>query len=117
MTVNPAPVPQNNIQTRIDAVTFVLREMQDGMPRLLLDPSRPRTLKVAMAGKYHFEKIKGSGLIKEVPVKDQYSNVADALQYLVLGEGEGRAMVGRPIGKRAAPVQTRRSLRMRRRVA
>jgi hypothetical protein len=26
-------------------------------------------------------------------------------------------MVGRPIGKRAAPVQTRRSLRMRRRVA
>lgn len=121
MTVEPAPIPaaHKQIQTLIDTVTYVLRGMDAGVPRLLLDPHRPRTLKVAMAGKYHFERVKtGSGETKETPKKDKYSHVADALSLLLISGGEGRAMVGRPVQERARPVQTRLGRRsLRRRVA
>lgn len=117
MPVFPAPVPQNNIQTRTEAVAFVLNGMHDGSPRLLLDPAHCRTLKVAMAGKYHYRQIRGTGGYEEKPFKDRYSNVADALQYMVLGAGEGRAMTGVTTQGRGVPVQTRKGRRSLRRVA
>ena len=40
------------------------------------------------------------------PKKDRYSNPADALQYGVLGLGEGRKMTGRPPLGELKPVQT-----------
>lgn len=112
MTVRPAPVPSNNIQTRIGAVEFALNGMRDGMPRFLLSPG-VRTLKMAMAGGYRFKK--GDNQRVE-PVKDRYSDVADALQYMMLGAGEGSAMTGRdrPQQKPSVPItlyQKRRSLR------
>lgn len=115
MTVRPAPVPSNNIQTRIEAVEFVLNGMRDGMPRFLLSLN-VRGLKMAMAGGYRFKK----GDIQRVePYKDPqgYSDKADALQYLMLGAGEGSVMTGRdrPSASRSsAPVKAfhgRRSLR------
>jgi hypothetical protein len=116
MTVIPAPVPQNLIDTRLEAVAFVLRGMERGAPRWLQDPFYTRTLKVAMAGKYHYARIKGTAQFDEKPKKDRYSNVADAAQYVVLGEGEGHAMVGRPAqggGKVVHGKKGRRSLRRR----
>ncbi len=112
MRVTAAPVPSNNIQTRIGAVEFVLNGMRDGMPRFLLSPGC-RALKMAMAGGYHFKK---GDFQKVEPVKDRYSDIADALQYLLLGAGEESVMTGRdrPANRPAAPVkayQGRRSLR------
>jgi hypothetical protein len=93
LPVSPAPnLKQNMIATRVDAVTAVLTEMYDGRPRFVLSPLC-RTLKVAMAGRYHLVK-EEDGELK--PKKDRYSNPADALQYGVLGLGEGRKMTGRP---------------------
>jgi len=113
INVQPAPVPMNNVKTRLEAVEFVLGGMHDGMPRFLLSPAC-RTLKVAMQGKYHFRRIQGTNGYAEDPEKNRYSHVADALQYLILGAGEGRAMVGRSTGGDAKPVSGRpgrRSLR------
>lgn len=110
MTVVPAPVKQNMIETRVDAVGNVLNEMTDGRPRFVLSPLC-RTLKVAMAGRYHLVK-EEDGELK--PKKDRYSNPADALQYMMLGMGEGRRLIGLEAVSRARPVQTnvrRRSLR------
>lgn len=114
MQVIPAPVPQNNIQIRVEAVGHALNGLHDGSPRVLLDPAHCRALKVAMAGKYHYRLVKGTGRHEEVPCKDQYSNIADATQYVMLGEGEGRTMVGLNAKPRSEPVQAwkgRRSLR------
>jgi hypothetical protein len=91
MRVDPAPVPTNDIGTRIEAVEYVLNGLRDGMPRFLLSPAC-RTLKMAMAGGYHFKK---GDMLKVAPVKDRYSDIADALQYMILGAGEGRVMTGR----------------------
>ena len=82
--------------TRVSAVATPLNEMSDGRPRFQLSPVC-RTLKVAMAGRYFNEKDE-TGVLS--PNKGPYSNPADALQYLCLGIGEGRRMVGRqPLGE------------------
>ncbi len=92
MHVRPPPgLKQNMITTRVEAVTALLNDMYDARPRFVLSPFC-RTLKVAMAGRYHNERDE-IGELK--PCKDRFSNPADALQYLVLGMGEGRRMVGR----------------------
>lgn len=93
---SPGNLKQNMISTRVDAVASVLNELYDGRPRFVLSPLC-RTLKVAMAGRYHLVK-EETGDLK--PKKDRYSNPADALQYAMLGLGEGRAMIGlKPIGE------------------
>lgn len=92
---SPGNLKQNMIRTRVDAVASVLSEMTDGRPRFLMSPLC-RTLKVAMAGRYHLTR-EETGELK--PKKDRYSNPADALQYGILGLGEGRRMIGlSPIG-------------------
>jgi hypothetical protein len=114
LRVTPAPIPSNSIQTRIEAVEFVLNGMRDGMPRFLLSPNC-RTLKMGMAGGYHFKK---GDAVKAEPAKNRYSHPCDGLQYLILGAGEGRVMIGRerPASTQSAPVQTRTGRRSLRRI-
>jgi hypothetical protein len=105
LRVVAAPCGDNDLTMRLGAVNYVLTTMHDGAPRILLCPEHCRTLKVALAGKYHFRKMPMAGGYEEKPAKDKYSNPADALQYLVVGEGEGRSMVGRPPGRMAPPIR------------
>lgn len=92
--VAPAPVKQNNIATRVDAVGFLLNDMSGGatggMPRFVMSPLC-RSLKVGMAGRYCLVREDSGELI---PSKNRYSHLCDALQYLALGMGEGRKMGG-----------------------
>jgi hypothetical protein len=104
LRVVPAPCGDNDLTIRLGAVTHVLTGMHNGAPRLLLCPRHCRTLKVAMAGKYHFRKQPLAGGYEERPHKDNYSDICDGLQYVVVGEGEGRSMVGRPMRPPAATV-------------
>lgn len=91
----PPGLKQNDITTRVSAVTAVHLEMHDGSPRYVMSPLC-RTLKVAKAGRYHLVK-EEDGVLR--PKKDRYSNPADAEQYGILGLGEGRKMIGlAPIG-------------------
>ena len=91
IVVTPAPVKNNNIETRISAVDNLLNELHLGMPRFVLSPVNCPTLVAGMAGRYH---VKRAGMGDPEPVKDKYSDIADALQYAVLGMGEGRKMIG-----------------------
>lgn len=117
LRVTPAPLPSNNVRTRIETVETVLNNMREGMPRFLLSPNC-RKLKMAMAGGYHFKK---GDFQRIVPMKDAngYSDVSDALQYLMVGAGEGSTMTGRsrPADRAPAPVQLHRGRRSLRRVS
>lgn len=111
MRVREAPgLKGNDIETRVAAVSAPLNEMYDGKPRFQLCPTC-RTLKVAMAGRYHNTKDE-NGILK--PKKDKYSNPADGLQYLCLGMGEGRRMIGRPPAGEARRTQVHKPKTMRR---
>jgi hypothetical protein len=112
MPVTPAPVKQNDIATRTEAVAYILNDNPRGHNRLVISPLC-RTLIVGMAGRYHLVR-EDDGELR--PKKDKYSNLCDALQYLCLGLGEGRRMVGlRPIGT-VMPVQLRHGRKSMRRV-
>jgi hypothetical protein len=112
MQVQPAPVKGNDIQTRTEAVAFVLNDNPAGINRMVISPAC-RTLIVGMAGRYHLVR-EDDGELR--PKKDKYSNLCDCLQYWVLGAGEGRRLLGlKPISD-LKPIQTwnRRGKSMRR---
>jgi hypothetical protein len=90
MPVTPAPVPANDISTRIEAVAYALNDNPSGINRLLISPLC-RTLIVGMAGRYHLVREEDGELR---PKKDKYSNLCDCLQYGCLALGEGRRMTG-----------------------
>jgi hypothetical protein len=83
--VIPAPVRNNHLETRIEAVSYALM-----MSRILVAPECT-TLRHALLGGYALKKL-GDG--EAVPIQDKYSDVADTLQYLCLSLGEGRRMIG-----------------------
>jgi hypothetical protein len=111
MTVTPAgPLdPRKMIATRVDAVTHLLMRMYDGRPCFVLSPL-VRTLKLSMAGRYHLVREEDGELR---PKKDKYSHPADALQYGVLGLGEGARMIGvaNVASMKPASVYKRKSMR------
>lgn len=114
MPVDPAPVKQNNIETRVETVAAILNEMVDGFVRLLVSP-RCRTLVMGMAGGYHNSKVAQKAGELE-PVKDRYADFCDALQYLLIGGGESRVLVGLAREGRGQPVKTNKGRRSLRRV-
>lgn len=115
MPVRAAPVRNNHILTRINAVENAMIGMEQGSPRFLVCATNCRTVKVACEGGYHFARIKGTSNHKQEPEKDRYSDIADALQYMMLGGGEGRAAIGRDHRGTGKPVSTRPEKKSRRR--
>lgn len=81
------PAPSNDPAVRINAVIEALNDMMDGEPRFLVSPSCTRLI-AALEGEYQFPKSD-----KESPLKNHASHIADALQYLMLGGGEGRSLL------------------------
>lgn len=112
MTVTPAPVKMNDIETRTEAVAYALNDNPRGIPSLVISPVC-RTLKVGMAGRYHLTK-EEDGELK--PKKDKYSNLCDALQYYVLSRGVGRTMIGLKPTSEAQAVRYARPRKTLRRV-
>lgn len=92
----PAPVPNNSLTVRLEAVRRPLLRMLDGVrPGLLISP-RCKRLRKALNSGYVYRRTAlagGDGRFENKPVKNQFSHVADALQYLCLMAGEGRAAV------------------------
>jgi len=82
----------NDPETRIAAVEDVLRRQINGEPAILIHPDC-KILRAACISKYQYRKLKLSGdeRFTEQPDKiSPYADIADSLQYLLLGGGEGR---------------------------
>ena len=75
---------------------MALNRMVDGEPGLIIDPAC-RVLRKGMAGAYRYRRIQVSGQERyhDVPEKNMYSHICDAGQYLMLGAGEGKAIIRR----------------------
>ena len=83
----------NDIATRIMAVEGPLRRMVNGEPAVLIHPDC-KFLRTACLSKYQYRRLKiaGEDRFTEEPDKaaKPYADIADAVQYLFLGGGEGR---------------------------
>ena len=83
--------PCNNVwETRKKCVNQPLSRLINGKPGLVLDPACAK-IRQAFNGGYHYKKIPTSGggqRIMEVPDKNEFSHIMDALQYALAGGGE-----------------------------
>lgn len=106
LKVVPAPIRQNHIQTRLETVSHALDRMVNGRPGLVISTDC-RRLRMAMAGGYHFARERPSLVSERKPVKNRYSDIADALQYMLIGGGETRELIGMG-SERRKPVSYKR---------
>ena len=87
------PAPSNSPDLRIEAVSSQLTKMVEGKPAFLID-RRCSTIIKGFEGGYSYKRMEVSGeRYADKPDTNMYSHVHDALQYLRLGAGEGRALM------------------------
>ena len=101
------PAPSNDVTIRLESVNSVLARMIDGESGLLIDPKCNNLIK-GFSGGYHYRRLQVSGeRYDEKPNKNRFSHIHDALQYLLLGAGEGRALTMG--GKVSKPIIAKRN--------
>lgn len=78
------PAITNEFIARRESVAFFLTRLAGGAASFLLDPSC-KMLRKSFNGGYRYERVQASGnRYKDRPVKDKFSHISDALQYLCL---------------------------------
>jgi hypothetical protein len=109
------PAPTNDFELRRGAVANLLKTLtMMGRPALVIHP-RCRVLRKAMAGAYCLRRIQVAGdeRYKDAPDKNPFSHVAEALQYLAVGEGEDSRQVDSGENRRiAVKIKVKRSVNL-----
>jgi len=100
------PAGNNDVALRLEAVSTALNRMTDGDPAFLLDP-RCVVLRKGFTGGYGYRRLQVSGAerYEERPEKNRFSHIHDALQYALIGGGEGRSLTN--TGRATKPVPAR----------
>jgi hypothetical protein len=94
------PAPTNDIDPRLRAVEAFLLAQRDGGPAILFDRRHCPTLIRALSGGYRYANTR-DGKRKPKPDKNEFSHIADALQYACLAAHGGMGeMVGRHLIRR-----------------
>lgn len=87
------PAPSFLFSVRLQAMEAVFTRMTEGRPAIVISPTCT-TLIAALDGGWHYRRMKVVGeRYSDEPEKDEYSDPADALGYLLLGGGEGRMLL------------------------
>lgn len=104
------PAPSNDPVLRVETVEELLNRQVDGGPGILLDPSCKVLIK-GFEGAYEYRRLQVSGDARHesAPSKNRYSHPHDALQYLVLGAGESKRVLGVRHASQAAQARERRN--------
>ena len=105
--IHARPAPSNDVTLRLESVNATLTRMVDGETGILIDPKCTNLVR-GFSGGYHYRRLQVSGeRYDEKPNKNRFSHVHDALQYLLLGAGEGRSLT---IGKKTnKPIVAKRN--------
>jgi len=89
--------PTQDPYVRIEALRAPLEKMYDGQPAFRITP-KCKMLRKALSGGYMYKRIQVAGTPRynTKPDKNEYSHVADAGQYLMVGLGEGVNLIRKP---------------------
>lgn len=100
------PAPTNDIDPRLRAVEYFLLSQRDGGPAMIIDGTRCPKLVRALDGGYRYAKTR-DGQKKPLPMKNEFSHVADALQYLCLAvHGGMQNLIARQLQRSPRVVRT-----------
>lgn len=92
--VRAFPAPSNDPVLRIEAVSGLFSRMVEGLSGILIDEKACPVLIGGFKGGYHYRRLNVSGeRYDDRPNKNRFSHVHDGFQYVVLGAGEGSAML------------------------
>lgn len=85
------PADSNSIITRREAVAAFLTRISDGEPSFRLSRENCKQLRKGFLGGYHFARMNiiGDTRYKDLPEKNMYSHVQDALQYAAMRAARG----------------------------
>jgi len=87
------PTHSNSVDLRLESVSSQLMKMSDGKAAFLIDRRCQQLIK-GFEGGYAYRRMEVSGeRYADKPDKNMFSHIHDALQYLMLGSGEGRALM------------------------
>ena len=87
------PAPSNSVDLRLESVSSQLTKMVEGKPAFLIDRRCQQLIK-GFEGGYQYKRMEVSGeRYADKPDKNMFSHIHDALQYMMLGAGEGRALM------------------------
>ncbi len=98
--IKATPAPGNNdFVLRVEAFSAPMKRYIDGEPGMLIHPDC-RVTRKGLQGGYSYKRVRVTGAerYRDMPDKDKYSHPCEAGQYLVLGAGEGRKVMGNPEG-------------------
>jgi len=92
--IDAYPAPSNDPVIRREAVAGALTRMIDGQPGLLVSP-RCKITRKGMAGGYAFKRMQVAGdeRYHDKPDKNKFSHPCEAAQYMMVGAGEGDAVI------------------------
>lgn len=92
--IKARPAHTNDFLIRRDAVGNMLMMLVEGRPALQITP-QCKVLRKAMNGAYCCKRMQVSGAEKyaDKPDKNKYSHVAESLQYMFVGAGEGMSVI------------------------
>lgn len=87
----------NSPTLRIEAVKAPMNRMIDGEPGMLVHAVNCPFLRKGYAGGYNYKRVQvtGDAKYRDEPDKNMYSHVCDADQYVMIGAGEGKAIIQR----------------------
>ncbi len=91
------PARTNSPLLRIEAVRDPMKRLIDGEPGMLVHATKCPMLRKGYAGGYHYKRVQvtGDAKYRDEPDKNMYSHVCDADQYVMIGAGEGKAIIQR----------------------
>lgn len=95
LIVRPAP-GNNDSMLRREAFAKPMRTLIDGEPGILVHPEC-NYLRKGLSGGYNYRRVlvAGDAKYRDTPDKNIYSHVCEAGEYLMLGAGEGKALIRR----------------------
>lgn len=100
--IQAAPASTNDFTMRRESVMFYLSRMSNNRPAFQLDPSC-QMLRRGFQGGYEFSRVQviGDERYRDIPSKNQYSHLHDALQYVCLRANQ--PVASRPASRKALP--------------
>lgn len=86
---------------RRESLAAPLERMIDGQPGLIVDPSC-KTIRKGLSSKYIYKRLQvvGDEKFHEKPDKNFWSHICEAAQHAMVGAGEGKLIIQRPVTKK-----------------
>ncbi|MET0063215.1 MAG: phage terminase large subunit [Candidatus Thiodiazotropha endolucinida] len=105
--ISAQPADTNDFVLRRETVAKHLTTLtMDGKPSLLISPNC-LMLRKGMGGGYYYKRIQVAGdeRYRDAPDKGRFSHVCEALQYCMLGAGEGNELIRKKYPGRRRPLE------------